>query len=74
MIAGRATPVKMAPGHEICSQGDPADCIWLLHEGTLRDLPPVSVCSHAQSSQERSAACTHEFLWACNRQDAKVCC
>lgn len=39
MIAGRATPVKMAPGHEICSQGDPADCIWLLHEGALRDLP-----------------------------------
>ena len=34
MIAGRATPVKVAPGHEICSQGDPADCIWLLHEGT----------------------------------------
>ena len=44
MIAGRATPVKMAPGHEICSQGDPADCIWLLHEGTPRGLPPVSVC------------------------------
>ncbi|KAA6419227.1 MAG: cation channel family, partial [Trebouxia sp. A1-2] len=35
MIAGRATPVKMAPGHEICSQGDPADCIWLLHEGDV---------------------------------------
>lgn len=34
MIAGRATPVKVAPGHEICAQGDPADCIWLLHEGT----------------------------------------
>ncbi len=48
MIAGRATPVKMAPGHEICSQGDPADCIWLLHEGTPTDLPPVSVSGHAQ--------------------------
>ena len=46
MIAGRATPVKMAPGHEICSQGDPADCIWLLHEGTPTDLPPVFVCGH----------------------------
>ena len=33
MIVGRAKPVKVAPGHEICAQGDPADCIWLLHEG-----------------------------------------
>ena len=48
MIAGRATPVKMAPGHEICSQGDPADCIWLLHEGTPRSLPPGFGCLHAQ--------------------------
>lgn len=33
MIAARAKPVKIAPGHEICSQGDSADSVWLLHEG-----------------------------------------
>lgn len=33
MIAARAKPVKIAPGHELCSQGDSADCVWLLHEG-----------------------------------------
>ena len=33
MIAGRSKPSKVPPGHEICAQGDPADCIWLLHEG-----------------------------------------
>lgn len=55
MIAGRATPVKMAPGHEICSQGDPADCIWLLHEGTpqtfLLVLSVVMLRFHSNAQQ-----------------------
>ena len=47
MIAGRATPTKVAPGHEICAQGDPADCIWLLHEGVqyFHSLCCSSCCS-----------------------------
>ncbi|KAL3138951.1 hypothetical protein ABBQ32_005763 [Trebouxia sp. C0010 RCD-2024] len=35
MITGRARPTKVPPGHEICVQGDVADCIWLLHEGDV---------------------------------------
>ena len=45
MIAGRSKPSKVPPGHEICAQGDPADCIWLLHEGTFSlNLCDALVC------------------------------
>ena len=55
MIAGRSKPSKVPPGHEICAQGDPADCIWLLHEGLSSDLSHVVVC-HQQG--QVTAACT----------------
>lgn len=32
LIPSNGKPVKVAPGHNICRQGDTADCIWLLHE------------------------------------------
>ena len=49
MIAGRAKPVKVAPGHEICAQGEPADCIWLLHEGAPSPLLLLFAHSISQS-------------------------
>ena len=33
LIAARGIPLQVAPGHELCAQGDAADCVWLLHEG-----------------------------------------
>ena len=33
LIASNGKPLKVAAGHNICRQGDSADCIWLLHEG-----------------------------------------
>ncbi len=63
MIAGRATPVKVAPGHEICSQGDPADCIWLLHEGIPRYPLSGTVCGHAQFPRKAQQLAYISFVW-----------
>ena len=38
LIAARARPVMVAPGHDICVEGSPADCIWLMHTGTVAAL------------------------------------
>ena len=33
MIAMQVKPLRVGPGHHICSQGSPADSLWLLQEG-----------------------------------------
>ena len=44
LIAARGKPLQVAPGHEVCAQGDAADCVWLLHEGMLGSTR-VCVCA-----------------------------
>eukprot|EP00878_Enallax_costatus_P020054 GHUV01021184.1.p1 GENE.GHUV01021184.1~~GHUV01021184.1.p1 ORF type:complete len:549 (+),score=143.41 GHUV01021184.1:1031-2677(+) len=34
-LASRLVPVEVAPGHELCREGDEADCLWLLQEGEM---------------------------------------
>ena len=35
LIVSNGRPIKVAPGHNICRQGDMADNIWLLHQGLV---------------------------------------
>ncbi len=35
-LAGMMVPLSVAPGQELCMPGDPADSIWLLHDGELQ--------------------------------------
>lgn len=34
-LAGRLDPLKLAPGHELVRQGDLADALYILEEGTI---------------------------------------
>ena len=59
LIAARGKPLQVAPGHEVCAQGDAADCVWLLHEGMLGSTR-VCVCARGMcmclhSSSRRAA-------------------
>jgi CRP-like cAMP-binding protein len=66
LIAAHAKPHKVAAGHQICAEGAPADCIWMLHEGELCIKLPTFVygkvrhndycyaCLHLQYGQSRS--------------------
>lgn len=33
-LAARLTPQMIPPGHDLCQEGDDADCMWILQEGT----------------------------------------
>ena len=33
VFVGRLTPESIPAGHDICKEGDDADCLWLLQEG-----------------------------------------
>ena len=33
MVAGRLIPESVPAGHDICREGDDAECLWLLQEG-----------------------------------------
>ena len=33
LLAAQMTPRMVAPGHDLCLQGDPADRMWLLQDG-----------------------------------------
>ena len=34
-LAARLTPQMVPPGHDLCQEGDDADCLWILQEGML---------------------------------------
>ncbi|DBA74007.1 hypothetical protein WJX77_011223 [Trebouxia sp. C0004] len=51
LIAARGIPLQVAPGHELCAQGDAADCVWLLHEGEL-----VATYHYREAETEKSPA------------------
>ncbi|KAA6417271.1 MAG: cyclic nucleotide-binding [Trebouxia sp. A1-2] len=51
LIAARGIPLQVAPGHELCAQGDAADCVWLLHEGEL-----VATYHYREAETESSPA------------------
>ncbi len=34
-LAARLTPQMVPPGHDLCQEGDDADCMWILQEGNL---------------------------------------
>lgn len=34
-MAAAMAPVTVFPGHDLCEQGEVADCLWLMHEGEL---------------------------------------
>ena len=34
-LAARLTPQMVPPGHDLCQEGDDADCMWILQEGML---------------------------------------
>lgn len=66
LIASNGKPLKVAAGHNICRQGDSADCIWLLHEGAAiclaaRCFVVTLSCSHnlfsLLSQGEATGAC-----------------
>lgn len=48
LIAARGKPQQVAPGHEVCTQGDAADCVWLLHEGEKKKTA-LTPCLHSRS-------------------------
>lgn len=35
-LSGMLVPVDLTPGMELCLHGDPADKVWLLHEGEVQ--------------------------------------
>lgn len=49
MIAMQVRPLRVGPGHHICSQGSPADSLWLLQEGSVVTL------QHQQEGQIQKA-------------------
>lgn len=38
-LAARLTPQMVPPGHDLCQEGDDADCMWILQEGDLSHAP-----------------------------------
>eukprot|EP00891_Asterochloris_glomerata_P008763 jgi/Astpho2/8763/Aster-05321 len=38
VFVGRLTPESIPAGHDICKEGDDADCLWLLQEGEVLAL------------------------------------
>ena len=32
-LAARLSPQMVPPGHDLCQEGDDADCMWILQEG-----------------------------------------
>lgn len=38
-LAARLTPQMVPPGHDLCQEGDDADCLWILQEGD----PPLAI-------------------------------
>ena len=41
-LAARLTPQMIPPGHDLCQEGDEADCMWILQEG----MPALQPCSY----------------------------
>ncbi|KAK9812616.1 hypothetical protein WJX72_000666 [[Myrmecia] bisecta] len=37
-IAGKVHPRMVSPGHDLCEQGEEADCMWILQEGDILSL------------------------------------
>ncbi|DBA70723.1 TPA: hypothetical protein ACH3X2_012094 [Trebouxia sp. C0005] len=37
-LAARLTPQMVPPGHDLCQEGDDADCMWILQEGEVLAL------------------------------------
>lgn len=44
---GRLTPESIPAGHDICKEGDDADCLWLLQEGEQQDSSSQGSTSHS---------------------------
>lgn len=62
VIAARGTPLQVAPGHELCAQGDAADCVWLLHEGTgALFLYHACICSDQNTEEKSIFGCSHDL-------------
>ena len=49
-LASRLKPIMIPPGHDLCHEGDPADCLWILQEGAT-GCPPISVHTDAADSK-----------------------
>ena len=48
VVASRLTPVSLPAGHDLCVEGDEADCLWILQHGAR---PPCAVLPHLQGSE-----------------------
>ena len=44
-ITGLFWARSLAPGHEICRQGDTADCMWILGDGEDHVYEMCSICA-----------------------------
>ena len=33
VVASRLTPISLPAGHDLCLEGDKADCLWILQHG-----------------------------------------
>jgi hypothetical protein len=37
-LAACVSPVTLLPGHDLCGEGEPVDCLWILQEGSVMAL------------------------------------
>ena len=44
-ITGLVWARSLAPGHEICRQGETADCMWILGDGEARANQTICLCT-----------------------------
>ena len=64
-LAARLSPQMIPPGHDLCQEGDDADCMWILQEGNPTFGP---------TGQGRSPSGT-SFIWSLVTQSLfKVIC
>lgn len=73
LIAARGKPLQVAPGHEVCAQGDAAVCVWLLHEGVHTFLLGRKSCSLLYNSVIMSFAAVN-WCWRCPQCCCCCCC
>lgn len=49
-LASRLSPQVVLPGHDLCREGEAADCFWILQSG----LAPVFVARSGNKIQKRT--------------------
>ena len=57
-LAARLTPQMVPPGHDLCQEGDDADCMWILQEGVLSVVVLTQVAAHSFNCCHTYCPCT----------------